>query len=263
MGDPRKIRSKYQGPRHPWNKERIEHERELSRTYGLTNKKELWKAESKLKTFKDNAKQLIARTDAQSEKELKQLYKKLQSLKLAGQDVSADEVLGLQTAQLLERRLQTLVFKKELARSIKQARQFITHGHIFVDGKKMTVPGYLVLGNEESRIEFNNNSSLFSADHPERAIQKVAVPGKKEEGKTAKEKAEETLPVTATEETKEEEKPIEQKIEEETDNAAEVAEAVSEAEADTIAADHEEAVNKAAQDADNLPSEDETKEDQK
>jgi small subunit ribosomal protein S4 len=247
MGHPRKTRAKYEGPRHPWNKERLEKENKLNFEYGLTNKKELWKAESKLKTYKDNVKKLIAQTGPQAEKELQQLFQKLKNYGIVGSDATADDVLGLQTEQLLDRRLQTIVFKQEKAHTIKQARQFITHGHILINGQKMTVPGYLVPLAEQSTIEFNTNSSLFAADHPERVVpQAITGAGSKATAKTKTEKAEEPEPVVATQETKEAEKPVEQQIEEETDNAAEVAEAVEEAEADTIAADHEENVKKAA-----------------
>lgn len=247
MGDPRRTRSTFKGPRHPWNKERIESEKTLIYTYGLVNKRELWKAESKLTTYKDNAKKLLAQNTKQAEKELGQLYAKLQKYGLMGKDASADDVLGLQTEQLLDRRLQTLVFKHEMAHTPKQARQFITHGHILVAGKKMTVPSYLVPVGEESTISFNTASALFAADHPERVAEKKQTgAGKKEEAKTEKEKAAEPAPVTETEETPEKEKPIEQQIEEDTDNAAEVAEAVEEAEAENIAQDHEQAVKEAA-----------------
>ena len=260
MGDPRKTRAKYQGPRHPWNKERIESEKKLAYEYGLTNKKELWKVESKLKNYKDNIKKLIAQTGPQAEKELEQLYTKLKNYGIIGHDAGADDVLGLGSEEILGRRLQTLVLKHEMAHTAKQARQFITHGHILVGGRKMTVPGYIVPLTEETTIEFNTKSSLYSPDHPERVVPQATGAGKKDEAKTEKEKAQEPAPVTETEKTQEEEKPVEEKIEEETDNAAEVAEAVEEAEAESIAEDHETEVKKAAN-AEEEAAEEEKKED--
>ncbi|MBD3209691.1 30S ribosomal protein S4 [Candidatus Woesearchaeota archaeon] len=242
MGDPRKTRSKYQGPRHPWNKERIEREKKLLQDYGLTNKKELWKAESALTNYKDNLKRLIATTGKQAERELQQLFTKLQKYGLAGNDATADDILGLTTEQLLDRRLQTLLVKKELAKNPKQARQFITHGHITVNDKKMTTPSYLVPTSEEDTIAFITSSNLTSEDHPERAAQQAS----KEPPKTNKEKAEEPAPTTKTEKTKEADKPIEQKIEEQDGTKKKVAEAIETTEADTVAADHEQAVKEAA-----------------
>ena len=167
MGDPRKIKNKYSGPMHPWNKQRIDEEKPLMKTYGLVNKTELWKVESKLKKFKDNAKKLVAIKGAQAEKERAQIMDKMRSLNLIQSDL-LDDVLGMRIEQLLDRRLQTLAFKKGLARSIKQARQMITHGHIRVNGKKTSAPGYLVPLKEEASIEFINNSSFSDPEHPER-----------------------------------------------------------------------------------------------
>jgi small subunit ribosomal protein S4 len=249
MGDPRKIKNKFKKPGHPWNKARIEKEKGLTYTYGLTNKKELWKVDSKLKTYKDNIKKLIAQQNSQAEKELEQLFKKLQRHGLIAQgNVSIDDVLGLQIEQLLDRRLQTIVLKHELARSIKQARQFITHGHILIGGKKVTVPGYLVTLGEEHNISFSANSSLFNVSHPERVVQKKSTgAGSKRDVKSKAEQNKEPLPVTETDTNEDAQKPIEELIEEDTNNAKEIEEAVTEAEADDIAKEHEQNVRASAQ----------------
>ena len=55
---------------------------------------------------------------------------------------------------MLERRLQTIVWKKGLARTIYQARQLIVHGHIAIAGRRVTSPGYLVSREEEDRIDY-------------------------------------------------------------------------------------------------------------
>ena len=52
MGDPKKQRKKYTTPRHPWQRDRLDEERQLLKDYGLKNKKELWKFESLLRKFK-------------------------------------------------------------------------------------------------------------------------------------------------------------------------------------------------------------------
>jgi len=59
MGDPRKIRKKYQTPSHPWIKSRIDEEKVLTREFGTKNKKEIWKMETVLKNFKTQSKHLI------------------------------------------------------------------------------------------------------------------------------------------------------------------------------------------------------------
>lgn len=241
MGDPRRTRSKYQGPRHPWNKQRIEEEKVLVREYGLVNKKELWKVDSKLKSFKDNTKTLLAKSNEQSKRELDQIFRRIHSLGLIQGEVTADEVLGLTTQSLLNRRLQTVVFKKGLARSIKQARQFITHQHIMVGDKKVTVPAYIVPIELENSISFVGTSNLASDDHPERVILQKTKGVKSEEAQLQEE-----MPVTKTKEESSENKPIEAQIEAETTDAKEVKEAVEAAHADEIAKDHEKEVEKEA-----------------
>jgi small subunit ribosomal protein S4 len=51
---------------------------------------------------------------------------------------------GEQLQSLLERRLDNIVCRLGLAVSRPQARQFIRHGHFLVNGRRMTIPSYLV-----------------------------------------------------------------------------------------------------------------------
>ena len=169
MGDPRKIKNKYKTPIHPWEKIRLEVERPLMKQYGLTNKKELWKFDSKIKNFKDSAKRLVASSSDQAVLERKQMFDKLRSYGLINSE-ALDDVLGLGVESMLDRRLQTIVFKKGFARSIKQARQMITHKHIIVNGRKVTAPSYLVRLSEEDSVSFYPSSNFSSDDHPERVI---------------------------------------------------------------------------------------------
>lgn len=53
---------------------------------------------------------------------------------------STDEML----IQLLEGRLDNLVYRLGFAKSRNMARQFVSHGHVLVDGKKVTIPSYNV-----------------------------------------------------------------------------------------------------------------------
>lgn len=168
MGDPRKIRKKYQKPSQRWEKERIEQERPIMRSYGLKNKRELWKMSSILRNFTRQAKALAAREDQQAEREKQQLFSRLRTYGLLKGNATLDDVLGLTLGDILERRLQTLVYKKQFARTINQARQFIVHEHIMVGAKKMTSPAYLVPTAEEVGIAFAGTSQFASADHPER-----------------------------------------------------------------------------------------------
>ena len=190
MGDPRKPRKKYIGPRHPWEKARIDMEKELMRTYGFKNKKELWKMNSLLKAFFDRAKTYAAIDNPQYKKEQKQLFERLNGLGLLKGDNSLDSLLGIELKDLLERRLQTLVYRKGLARSIKQARQFISHGHITVNGKLITSPSFLVSLSEESTMAYIPTSSISDENHPERLTEgkEIEVKEEKKEQSKSKEK---------------------------------------------------------------------------
>jgi len=49
---------------------------------------------------------------------------------------------------LLERRLDNVVFRMGWARTRPQARQFVSHGHILIDGQTIDIPSYLVAPNQ-------------------------------------------------------------------------------------------------------------------
>ncbi len=170
MGDPRKIKSKYNRPGHPWQKERIEEECALMKEYGLKNKTEIYKARSKLKTVSDLAKKLIAARGSQAEKEKAQLLARLARMGLLKEGAQLDDVLGIELKNLFERRLQTIVLRKGLAKSIKQSRQLITHEHIMVGGRTISSPSYNVPVSEEASIAFVPTSSFANTAHPERTL---------------------------------------------------------------------------------------------
>ncbi|MEM5882661.1 MAG: 30S ribosomal protein S4 [Candidatus Aenigmatarchaeota archaeon] len=146
----KKQRKKYEVPKRPWDKERLEKERKIMKDYGLKKKKELWRAEAILRKYRRIARDLTAKRDKEKEKEL---IKKLNSLGLLDERASLDDVLSLTVENILERRLQTIVFRKGLANTIKHARQLIVHGHVFIDGRKVLYPSYIVRRGEEGKIE--------------------------------------------------------------------------------------------------------------
>lgn len=153
MGDPRKQRKKFSKPGHPWQRERILAEKEILKQYGLKRKNEIWKMTSMLQKFLHRAKTIIAQTNPQSEIEKTQLLARLHLLGLLKQDSRIEDVLNLTLKDIMERRLQTLLCRKNIAPSMMQARQFITHEHVAVGSKKITVPSYLVLITEEPNIK--------------------------------------------------------------------------------------------------------------
>ena len=131
-----------------FDKERIVSENKLLERYGLKNKKEVWKVDAKIKYFRDRAKKLI--TADREEQEV--FFNKLKKIGLKVNDVG--EVLGLDIEDLLKRRLVTVVWKKKLANTPKQARQLIVHKKITINGRVVNVPSYFVKTDEENKIEF-------------------------------------------------------------------------------------------------------------
>ena len=153
MGDPKKQKKKFSHPGHPWQKERIEEERELLKQYGLRRKYEIWKMDSMLKKFLHRAKIIIGEKSSQSDMEKKQMLDRLSSLGLLKKESKVEDVLNLKLKDVMERRLQTLIVRKQMAGTMRQARQFITHEHVAIGAKKITAPSYLVSVNEEPNIK--------------------------------------------------------------------------------------------------------------
>lgn len=173
MGDPKFPKKKYSTPRHPWEKERIDSEKEIVVKYGLKNKRELWKNQAMLDSFRSQARKLQAKLrteDSFSQKQFQELIKRLSRYSILGQNASLDDVLSLSIDDILQRRLQTIVFRKNLARTPKQARQIITHGHIEFDGRRVNVPGIIVEGSKEETIRYSERSVLNDDMHPIRQV---------------------------------------------------------------------------------------------
>jgi small subunit ribosomal protein S4 len=154
MGDPRKSRRKWSGPRHPWIKERILKEIDLVGRYGLKNKRELWIAETLARKFRHRARAILGLPEDLREKEFKVLVTKLAKLGIVGENASLDSILGITAEHILERRLQTIVYRKGLAKTIHEARQLVTHGHIAIGARRATSPGYLVSVDEEHLVTY-------------------------------------------------------------------------------------------------------------
>jgi small subunit ribosomal protein S4 len=215
MGDPRKQVNKFQGPSHPWQKARIEEEKVLRREYGLRRKGDIWKATSLLKSLNNQAKQLVVATGKQADIEKKNLLSRLQRLGLLKEGSEIDGILGLGTRDILERRLQSQVCRKGLARTMKQARQFIVHEHVSVGDRKITSPGHLVTAEEEGKLVIAPTSVLVDPEHPEMNKAKVVeTPAVEEE--TEEEVKEEKTEVKKEEAPVQEKKKSEEKVEEKT-----------------------------------------------
>ena len=164
MGDPKKQRKKYESPRFPWSSTELSAELRLVGEYGLRNKRELRRHRYAVSKYRTLARQLLAMSDAERVHPETQILTKLQSIKVISEQAGLDDVLDLSVAGILERRLQTLVFRNGLARTPQQARQLVVHGHISIGNRKITVPSYLVPRDEESTIHFTPTSVFAKAE---------------------------------------------------------------------------------------------------
>lgn len=109
------------------------------------------------------------------EKQFKNLVDKLQKKK-----GETGELL----ISLLETRLDNIVYRLGFAKSRFQARQFVGHGHILVNGKKVTIPSYQVKENDiielSSKLQKNPNVlELLKEERPVLAyLAREAISGK-------------------------------------------------------------------------------------
>jgi small subunit ribosomal protein S4 len=152
MGDPKKSRKQYSRPRSPWRADQLAQELYLLGTFGLRNKRELWKAQTQLSSVRKQARTLLAATEAVRLREEKKLLDSLRRRGLIGEAATLDDILSLTVEDMLSRRLQSMVFKKGMSLSPLHSRQLIVHGHVSVGGRIITVPGYEVGGKDESTI---------------------------------------------------------------------------------------------------------------
>ena len=161
----------YETPNHPFQGERINEEAGLIDRYGLKNKEELWRAQSELRSYRREARSLLGQTEADDAalRARDQFLARLRRIGLLGEDDGLGEILALDVTDVLERRLQTVAYRQGLGNTADQARQFLVHGHITVEGARVTRPGYTVTVDEEDGIEFDENSPLADDLHPERA----------------------------------------------------------------------------------------------
>jgi small subunit ribosomal protein S4 len=170
MGDPKRDRKSYETPRHPWRRDQLEVELHLMGDYGLRNKRELWRYKTMLSEVRGIARALLGSTGEERERLEREYLSKLSRIGVLAESATIDEVLDLEIRDLLERRLQTVVFRKGLAKSLFQARQLVSHGHITVGGRIVSVPGYMVRRDEEQKLKYFSHSPLSKAEHPLRKV---------------------------------------------------------------------------------------------
>lgn len=172
MGDPKFARSKTQTPTHPWKQARIDEEHALKEKYGLKKiggMKEIWREKSALRRHRNQAMKLIGRVDTTEGHFAREKTDMIDSLCRKGllvEGASLDDVLQINVEHMLSRRLQSVVYYRGLAPSMRAARNMIVHGHISIGEQRMTVPGYHIKKKEEEMLNYSSNSVYIDPNHP-------------------------------------------------------------------------------------------------
>lgn len=166
MGDPKKKHKLYTTPKRPYDVASLEEELRLLGVYGLRNKRELWRKRTELSTFRRRAREMLSMDPVERAEGQRALIRKLHKLGLVSENADLEDVLTLNIQELMERRLQTVVYRRGLAKTLFQARQLITHGHISLGGKKVKAPNHHVSLEDEKSLNYAESSPLHSQEHP-------------------------------------------------------------------------------------------------
>ncbi len=171
MGEPKFSRPRTHTPTHPWKQARIEEEHDLKEQFGLKKvggMREIWREKSALRRHRNQAMKLIGRVDSSEghyAKEKEQLLESLTKKGLLQSGADIGDVLEINVEHMLSRRLQSVVYYKGLAPSMRSSRNLIVHGHIRIGEQRMTVPGYHVLKEEEDSLNYSPSSPFADPEH--------------------------------------------------------------------------------------------------
>lgn len=84
-------------------------------------------------------------------------------------------VTGDNLIKILEKRLDNLVYRTGFARSIRQARQMVVHGHILVNGKKIDIPSYQIeIGDQITLRDKYRKNNLFRENFLDRHLSPIS-----------------------------------------------------------------------------------------
>ena len=166
MGDPKKKHKMYTTPKRPYDYDVFMEELKLLGAYGLRNKRELWRHRTKLRHIRRIAREKLSMDPLERAEDEREMIRKLHARGLVDERAALEDVLTLTIESLMGRRLQTIVHRRGMAKSLFQARQLITHGHIAIDGRKVKAPSYKVTLDDEASLDYAESSPLHASNHP-------------------------------------------------------------------------------------------------
>jgi small subunit ribosomal protein S4 len=134
--------------------------------YGLRNKRELWKVHTELSVLRLRARDLLSLDPEERQIKARELIKKLAHRGIVIENGRLEDVLTLSVEDILERRLQTYIFRIGMAGSLFQARQMISHGHIAIGDQKVTSPSYQIKVTDEEMLDYASSSPFNTPSHP-------------------------------------------------------------------------------------------------
>jgi small subunit ribosomal protein S4 len=146
---PIRKHKKYNRPRKLYDIATMKEEQNLIKKYGLKNRHEVWRADYQIARIRNIAKTLITADEKKKEEFLKRQKEKGFSVE------SLADILALNKEDWLKRRLQSIVVKKGLTKTYKQARQFIVHKHVKINGKAIDSPSHQTTLEEEKEVSMN------------------------------------------------------------------------------------------------------------
>ena len=150
-------------PRRAFESERLDRELKLCGQYGLRCKREIWRCNLALSKMRRTARLLLTLPETSQRRQLEgaALMRRVHDLGILESDKDKlDYVLTLTVPDILERRLQTVIFKAGLAKSVHHARVLIKQRHIAVAKQLVTVPSFLVRTSQEGHIGLADSSPL-------------------------------------------------------------------------------------------------------
>jgi small subunit ribosomal protein S9e len=169
-------RKTFKTPRRPYEKERLDAELKLVGEYGLRCKREIWRVQYALAKLRKAARTLLT-LEPDDPKRIFEGAALLRRMSryglLSDEELELDFVLQLTTQKLLERRLQTKVYKQGLAKTIHHARVLIRQRHIRVGSQLVNVASFNVRTASEKHIDFATNSP-YGQGAPGRVARKRA-----------------------------------------------------------------------------------------